>query len=121
MTTLAEIMASDVNDVFLDTDEHAVSMLHLIGGDDGNISQVVGIITWHPTVPELDGGRATRRTGEIWLVDSVSVTVRDAFKIGANRVEVSAVGPKQHGGQVISIVQKLTETKGSAPVRNGGL
>jgi hypothetical protein len=118
--SLNDLMISDVADVFMQTEDFAEQIIRYVGGDVGHIKHITGIVTWYPTVPEMNGGRATRRRGEVMLSSDVEISVTDALKIGEDRAEVEAVGPSQDGAQVVYVVQQIPQTKGAAPLRTGG-
>lgn len=119
--TLSDLMQSDVTDVFMNTDDFAETILRYVNGDPDNTCQVTAIVSWYPTVPEMSGGRATKRRGEMLISSDDAVTKKDSFKIGDDRAEVEAVGPKQDGAQIVYLVQEIRETRGAVPVRTGGL
>jgi hypothetical protein len=118
---LSEVIASDVSDVFLDLDDFAVQVRRYVNGNDGEQQILTGIVTWYPTEPIEERGRATRRRGEILLSSSATVTVQDAFRIGADLAQVEAVSQRQDGAIVVNITQTIPEMRGGKTLRTGDL
>jgi hypothetical protein len=119
--SLHDLIASDVADVFLVTDDFATQIRRYINGDQDHQAIVTGIVTWYPTMDEDGRGRATKRRGEIMFSSSLNLTMKDAFAIGADVVQVEAISQKQDGTQVVTITQTLPETRGAKPIRTGDL
>ena len=119
--SLHDLIASDVADVFLVADDFATQIRRYINGDQDHQAIVTGIVTWYPTMDEDGRGRATKRRGEILFSSSLNLTMRDAFAIGADVVQVEAISQKQDGTQVVTITQTIPETRGAKPIRTGDL
>ena len=120
MTTLKDLMASDVTDVFLDTDEFAEQVIRYAGGNvNGRAVTLLAVVTWHPTVTDYSSGRATERTGELMVAAGDTWKVTDAVKIGTQMVQVQTIGPEQYGKQTIGFIQRIPETKGWKPLSDG--
>ena len=119
--SLHDLIASDVADVFLVTDDFATQIRRYIEGDQDHQVIVTGIVTWYPTMDEDGRGRATKRRGEILLSSSLNLSMKDAFAIGSDVVQVESIGPKQDGAQVVTITQTLPETRGAKPIRTGDI
>jgi hypothetical protein len=118
--TLSDQMKSDVDDVFLNTDDFAESILRIVGGRNGRAESVTAIVTWQDTVTDDGRGRGTRRTAEVMLADNQSVTIKDAFKIDNDFVQVTRVGPIQDGARTVWVRQYIPETKGAKPLKGIG-
>lgn len=114
-------MQTDVDSVFFATDDFAEVIKRYIGGEKGAVEFVTALVTWNPTGEAYERDRATRRTGELLLKDSQSVTVADTFKVGTDRIQVTAVGPIQDGARTVYFSQYIPEIKGGAPLRTGDL
>ena len=119
--SLRDLIASDVTDVFLDLDDFAVQVRRYVNGNESEQQILTGIVTWFPTEPAEERGRGTRRRGEIILSSSATVTVHDAFRIGADLAQVEAVSQKQDGAVVVSITQTIPEMRGGKTLRTGDL
>jgi hypothetical protein len=119
--TLASQIASDVSAVFLDLDDFAVQVRRYVNGNESEQQILTGVVTWFPTEPTEERGRGTRRRGEIILSSSATVTVHDAFRIGADLAQVEAVSQKQDGAVVVSITQTIPEMRGGKTLRTGDL
>ena len=114
-------MKADVDSVFLHVDDFAEIILRYAGGLGGPATQVAALVTWDATQDVQDRGRANRRTGELFIADSASVTVKDLFRIDADTVQITAVGPIQDGAQTAYFVQYIPETKGATSLKTGDL
>ena len=119
--TLGSQIQTDATGVFLSTDDFAESVLRYAGGLSGLASSVIAIVTWDPTDPVQDRGRANRRTGELFVASTQAVSVKDTFKTGTDAVQITAVGPIEHGGKTAYFKQYIPETKGATSVRTGDL
>lgn len=115
--SLADLIASDVDDVFLVTDDFAETMLRYAGGDRDNTTSVTGVVTWAPTVPSDTRGKGYVRRGELLLNDSVTVTAADAFLINERRYEVESLDDPQYGSRIVRLIRYESEAKG---VRKAG-
>lgn len=119
--SLHDLIASDVADVFLVADDFATQIRRYVNGDQDQQVIVTGVVTWYPTVDEDGRGRATKRRGEIMFSNTLNLTMKDAFVIGSDLVQVEAIGPKQDGAQIVTITQTLPETRGAKTVRTGDI
>lgn len=119
--SLHDLIASDVADVFLVADDFATQIRRYANGDQDQQAIVTGVVTWYPTVDEDGRGRATKRRGEIMFSSTLNLTMKDAFVIGSDLVQVEAIGPKQDGAQIVTITQTLPETRGAKTVRTGDI
>lgn len=119
--SLHDLIASDVADVFLVADDFATQIRRYVNGDQDHQVIVTGVVTWYPTVDEDGRGRATKRRGEIMFSSTLNLTMKDAFVIGSDLVQVEALGPKQDGAQIVTITQTLPETRGAKTVRTGDI
>lgn len=119
--TLSDLMKTDMDDIFLSTDDFAESIVRYAGGSQSSSSVVTAVIMWDPTTVEGGRGRQTARTGQLLLNDDVSVTVSDAFMVEGNRVEVESIGPIQDGARTVWIKQVIPETRGAVPIRTGDI
>ena len=119
--SLHDLIASDVADVFLVADDFATQIRRYVNGDQDQQVIVTGVVTWYPTVDEDGRGRATKRRGEIMFSSTLNLTIKDAFVIGPDLVQVEAIGPKQDGAQIVTITQTLPETRGAKTVRTGDI
>lgn len=119
--TFAQMIADDVASVFLHLDDFAVQIRRYVNGNETEQQILTGVVTWYPTEQTSDRGRGTRRRGEILLSSSATVTVQDAFRIGADLAQVESVSQKQDGALVVTITQTLPEMRGGKVVRTGDL
>ena len=119
--SLHDLIASDVADVFLVADDFATQIRRYVNGDQDQQVIVTGVVTWYPTVDEDGRGRATKRRGEIMFSSTLNLTIKDAFVIGPDLVQIEAIGPKQDGAQIVTITQTLPETRGAKTVRTGDI
>lgn len=119
--SLHDLIASDVADVFLVADDFATQIRRYVNGDQDQQVIVTGVVTWYPTVDEDGRGRATKRRGEIMFSSTLNLTIKDAFVVGSDLVQVEAIGPKQDGAQIVTITQTIPETRGAKTVRTGDI
>lgn len=115
--SLSDMISADVSAVFLDSDDFAVEVRQYVNGESSSQRRHTAIVTWYPTAEMDDRGRATKRRGELLLSSDAVVTVRDAFRIGDDLVQVEAIDAKQDGALLVRITQTLPETRGAKPVR----
>lgn len=119
--SLHDLITSDVADVFLVADDFATQIRRYVNGDQDQQVIVTGVVTWYPTVDEDGRGRATKRRGEIMFSSTLNLTIKDAFVVGSDLVQVEAIGPKQDGAQIVTITQTIPETRGAKTVRTGDI
>lgn len=115
--SLSDMISADVSAVFLNSDDFAVEVRQYVNGESSSQRKHTAIVTWYSTAEMDDRGRATKRRGELLLSSDAVVTVRDAFRIGDDLVQVEAVDAKQDGALLVRITQTLPETRGAKPVR----
>lgn len=115
--TLRDLIASDVDDVFLQLDDFAETVVRYAGGDRGRASMLTAVVTWQPTVKNETKGQGYVRRAELLLNDDVTITTTDAFSVAGLRMEVEAIDRKDHGSQTIMLVSYEQEAKG---VRKAG-
>ena len=115
--SLHDMISADVSAVFLNSDDFAVEVRQLVGGDVSTQKRLTGIVTWYATTEMDDRGRATKRRGELLLSSSVAVTVRDAFRIGDDLAQVEAVDQRQDGAVIVRLTQTIPETRGAKTVK----
>jgi len=97
------------------------SILRYAGGPKGAASNATAIVTWHPEADANGRDRATRRTGELLLAESSTVSYSDLFKIDGDLVSVTKIGPDKNGFKTVDVTIYNPQTKGGAPLRTGGL
>lgn len=119
--TLKSLMASDVPDVFLQTDDFADTIIRYVGGDAGNVKTFVGIVTLHPAMTNHERGRGTDQTADLVLSSDIPLCSGDAIKFGDERYEVKAVGDPEHGMKTASLLRYIPEVRGGKVLRSGDL
>ena len=119
--SLANQILSDVDDVFLNLDDFAETIIRYIGGDVGNISSFTGIVTVEQTQVNDGRGRGFDHMASLVLSSDVTIAVGDAIKHGDERYEVKTVGDPEHGMRTCHLVRYQPEVKGGKIFRNGDL
>lgn len=115
--TLRTVIASDVDDVFLQVDDFAETVLRYAGGDRSKATSLTAIVTWHPTDKTEARGHGYVRKADMLVNDSVTITPADAFKVGQLRMEVESVDPPDDGAIMVHLIQYEADAKG---VRKAG-
>lgn len=118
---LSDLMATDVDDVFMVTDDFAETMIRYIGGDSGNTSSIVGIFTPESTQPNDGRGRGYDHMATLALSSAVTLKVGDALKHGNDRYEVKTVGDEVHGMRTCELVRYEADVRGGKVFRNGDI
>ncbi len=116
MTLAAQIIA-DVDDVFLQEDDFAQTILRYVGGDSGNIRQIVGVVTIHAAQVDDMRGRGYIHKGEIFVNEETVIMPKEAVLYGEKRYEVESVTDAMHGMKTVHIVRYESEHAGRQPVK----
>lgn len=112
MPTLAELMLTDVSDVFLNTNEHAATYTYT-APRTGTTTSVTGVWSVDET-PNLDVTRGVENcmSGELLVASSVSVLRSGTFSINGETWNVERVGPVNVGMRVLSLTRQVVSNRG---------
>lgn len=119
--SLADQILTDVDDVFLDLDDFAQTVLRYIGGDVGNTKTFTAVVTLDPAAVDDDRGRGYVHRATMVMNADIAIVEGDAIKVGELRYEVVTKGDPQYGMRTVSLIRYKAETKGAKPLRNGDL
>lgn len=110
--SLNDMIASDVDDVFLDVDDFAETVIRYAGGAVDRRTEITAIVTWMPSDVSETRGKGYLRKCQMLVNDSVTITPADAFKIGDARCEVTSIDNAQDGSRMVYLQQYESEAKG---------
>ncbi len=110
--TLKSQIQSDVDTVFLSTSDFAEQIIRYVGGDEGNVQALTGVVTLEVPEKSDESGRSYVQTGMVMIADSVTVTTQDALQIRGSRYEVNAVGVADFGAIELTVTRKIADIKG---------
>lgn len=111
--TLADLMKADVDDVFLNLDDFAVSVIRLRDGSQSSRQPVTGIFTQMPVDVTTARGKGYDRRAELMLNDSYAICEADAFMVEKERWEVERIGKPQDGAVTVYLRRYEGEIKGA--------
>jgi len=117
--SLQQLIDEHVASVFLNTDHFAENVIRFAEGNETAASVVKAVVSWVPDAVEDSRGRGVMRRAELFLDDSVRVTIKDAFRIGGVRYDVETIGAVSHGARTVSVVRYIPEQKGGSPLKTG--
>lgn len=119
--SLNELIASDVDDVFLQVDDFAAVLKRFVGGDEGNLVVITGIPGDDMSATDDQRGRGYTHSRTLDFADGTTLAENDAIKIGSLRYEVEAISDPVHGMRTARLVRYQPEVKGGRVFRNGDL
>ncbi len=118
MGTLSDMIAGDVNAVFLDGDDFAETIRRRVEDGRGNrTSSVVAIVTWEPPISNSgDGKREANLRGSIAVPSGLNPPLKmsDRWIIGETTYATLAVHPPQYGMQSVLIEQRAGDLRGGS-------
>lgn len=103
---------SDVDTVFLSTSDFAEQIIRYVGGDDGQVQRLTGVVTLEVPEKSDDTGRSYMQSGSVMVADSVTITTQDALQIRGERFEVKAVGIADFGAVELTVTRRIADIKG---------
>lgn len=113
--SLASLIAADVSDVFLDTDEHAASVTRYPAGDTTSPATVTAI--WCEDELATDSktrGRDIVRMGSLRVDDAQATDPKDRWLIDSETWETIAVG-KEEGMKKLRLQRVEPESRNTGP------
>jgi hypothetical protein len=119
--SLNDLIASDVDDVFLDLDDFAETFVRYAGGRDGKASTFVGIFSEGVANIEEGTGRGVRHDASIWCNSTTDIQANDSIRRGEVWWEVSRPTQPEDGGQTIYLTRIEPQRRGAKNLRNGDL
>lgn len=119
--SLADQILADVDDVFLQTDDFAQTVLRYIGGDSGNVRQITAMVTLDPVAIDDGRGRGYLHSATMLLNADTPITEGDSVKVGELRYEVKKPGDPQYGMRTVMITRYQADVKGGKVFRNGDI
>ena len=119
--TLASQILTDVDEVFLQTDDFAKVILRYIGGDANNTEQITGIVVVQSVSIDDGRGRGYVQEAEMHLSSETTLNEGDGIRYESERYEVKTIGATEHGMRVASLVKYKPEVRGGKVFRNGDL
>ena len=117
--SLKDLMISDVADVFMQTDDFASSVSRLVGGDEGNIRLITGIVGEDTAAPDDQRGRGYSHFRMFDFAATATLTELDAIKIGDLRYGVESITDPVDGMRTAKLTRYQPETKGGKHLRAG--
>lgn len=111
--TLADQIRTDVNTVFLNTDDFAENVVQYHGGWAGVSRNITALVTLEEPDVTRERGKGYRRRGEMMVADETLITDKDAFLIGAERYEVERMGIVREGIRIAHIIRYAGEYRGN--------
>lgn len=111
--TLASQLQTDIDTVFLNTDDFAISVVRLIGGRQSQRQPMTGIFTQSDPEHDTQRGKGTMRRAELLLNDATCISTDDAFLIDQQRYEVQRVSDPQDGATTVYLIRYDGEAKGA--------
>lgn len=117
--TLAAQILTDVAEVFFQEDDFAETVLRYVGGDSGNASTILAVVTLQPPEPDDMRGRGYVYRGSMILKEAVTITAQDAIKFDGNRYEVETIGDAQYGMRTVQLIRYQPESQGGRPLKLG--
>lgn len=119
--TLAAQILTDVDDVFLQTDDFAKTITRYVGGDEANTLQITGIVVVQSVSIQDSRGRGFVQAAEMHLSSDTTIHEGDGIKYENERYEVKTIGATEHGMRLVSLVKYKPEVKGGKLFRNGDI
>lgn len=109
--TLKDVMASDVTNVFLNTDEHAESVTRYSLGDTSNPDTLT--VVWEEEDAEDDRQRGQElvRRAKLHVKTSDSPNVKDRWRKGSQNWETESVGPVEGDLTVVTVIRHEEEKR----------
>ena len=89
--------------------EFGESVTHRPLGNPANDEPITAVFTERAGSLQTDRGRGTRRSGEVRVDDTVSVTEESKFVIGSTVWDVEAKPPDPVGGHIVAQVVRYDE------------
>lgn len=117
--TLAGLIASDVTNVFFNTDDFAIQLKRYVGGITGNM-KLITAATVEVMSTQIDDtrGRGYIHEGAMVLKDTTAITPTDAIVYEGDRYEVKEVAAPEYGLRTVMITRYEPETQGLTPLKN---
>lgn len=102
--TLKDLMASDMTDVILNDDEHAISVTQWPQGVEGSaVSPITAVFNAIETRRELTRGVEYVFRATLTLLASVTVNPQDVWVIDEVTYQTLKIGDAEEGGRIIEI------------------
>lgn len=119
--TLRDLIASDVDDIFLDVDDFAETLIRYAGGREGKASTFVGVFSNGMAAVDEDKGYGIRYDASIFVSSTTDVVANDTVRRGEVWWEVDRVSQPEDGGQTIYLTRYEPIRRGVKNLRNGDL
>lgn len=110
--SLNQLISEHVATVFLNTDHFAEVVTRYAKGDRDIRSSVTGIVTYQPADVLTTRGKGYRRIATLAVSSDVVIDPADAFLLGSDRYEVTAIDAPQNGMRTVHLQQYESEAKG---------
>jgi len=110
--TLASQMSSDVTGVFLDTEDHAVSVIRR-PARGGNTSDIVGVFDVTESEVDVMNGKRVIHKAKLECAASAVIENEDTLTVGAEIWTVHAVGPANVGMKCVQLQRVEQKHQGS--------
>ncbi len=109
MPSFQEQLADHVTNVFLNTDQFAVTYTQYPAGNSGSPVSVKGVFQEFKPVRNMEAGEAVDKTAELEIPESVAVAEKDVWVINGEEWQTESVGDPQYGSRIIQIFRFIID------------
>lgn len=119
--SLSDMIATDVGDVFLQTEDFATTVHRYKNGERINGGDFTGIVTITQAEPTDQFGKGQLQHATLVCASTVELKVGDALRHDGIRYEVESITDPEHGMVTVQMKRYQGELRGGKELRNGDL
>jgi hypothetical protein len=119
--SLSDMIATDVSDVFLRTDDFAATVHRYKNGERINGGDFTGIVTITQAEPTDQFGKGKLQHATLVCASTVELKKGDALRHDGIRYEVESITDPEHGMVTVQMIRDQGELRGGKELKNGDL